>query len=294
MDGFAEKGTPDGWDLALGKVRGFRTWTMRLPIRSPASTCIGLRTSVCGWGRNMDYPAPVLPMLDQSYVEGMYGGHWKYTRQREGWYHASCTGANATGANVPSLESLPGKVKYGHRPPYPGCGCGYWAYWNTRDNADFENLIPWVKKYDYRGYEVVIPLSGVIDGSGATIIGDKGFRTERARITDLSMPVTGGCFYEEEITNHSYNSYSDPSRYWHNPYTPSYNSFQSFQRQEPLSITQFLSRELTVPEEAVQETIHWAVAASLGGNFKWHASLRDLVNSCPPDENYGGWHEQAL
>lgn len=274
MEGFAEKGTPADWDLALGTVRGFRSWTMRLPLRSASEMGQGLRggSALYGWGRNMDHYAPVLPILDQSHVEGMYGGPWKYTRQREGWYHASCTGANSRHRR--------------HRPPEPDCGCGFWAYWNTSDDLHFGTQLPWVKKYNYRGYEVLIPLSGTIDGSGPTIIGDRGFRTGRARITDLSMPVTGHCVYEEE-SQLIPTTFTDPALpAVLSPVISSY-SYMSSHVRDVDSLLSFLSRELAVPEDLVQETVYAAVALSLGGNFRWHASARELIAACPPDENYG-------
>lgn len=61
-----------------------------------------------------------------------------------------------------------------HVPPHvENCGCGFWAYW-TRDAAD--------KAYT-GGDSAVI---GVVEGYGRTLLGDKGFRSAKARILGLA------------------------------------------------------------------------------------------------------------
>lgn len=264
--------------MALGTVRGYRTWTMRLPLRSPSG--MGLRvmnSGLYGWGTSMDYyAAPALPAMDQSYVEGMFGGHWRYIRQHDGLYQASC------GASIISYSHAGqfwDSKRIKHTPPDSSCGCGYWAYWDTRNVPDFTAQRPWVSKHAYGGYEAIIPLSGVIEGSGPTIIGETGFRTARARITDLAVVDTGGCVYEEErggiiADNGDVVSFAG--------FGGSYQQYQTF------SLTQFLSRDLKVPEHMVKETIYAAVVTALGSNFKWHDTPDLLRQNCPPDENYGG------
>lgn len=55
------------------------------------------------------------------------------------------------------------------------CGCGIWAYWR----------LPFSRKSSTGGY--TYPVAGRIEGSGRVVIGEKGFRCERARITHLAV-----------------------------------------------------------------------------------------------------------
>lgn len=54
------------------------------------------------------------------------------------------------------------------------CGCGFWAYWR----------LPFSRKETAR---YTWPVAGRIEGSGRVVIGEKGFRCERARITHLAV-----------------------------------------------------------------------------------------------------------
>lgn len=264
MEGFAEKGTPSGWDMALGKVRGFRTWTMQLSLRSPYDSArYWTRDYPAGWGKNADYfNAQFLPSLDQASVEGMYGGHWSHRYMRNGWYDAMC-------------------VAWPHTPPDSDCGCGFWAYWKPEDCVEFQHQKPWVKrtKTGRDAYDLLIPLAGVIEGSGPTIIGDRGFRTACARITDLTITAAGGCTYEEEWTPFDRIITVDASDLDF--------MFRDHVHRNEASLVAFLSRELQVPEHLITETIYAAAALSLGNNFSWHESPLHLISACPPDDNYG-------
>lgn len=265
MEGFAEKGTPSGWDMALGKVRGFRTWTLNLTLASQYDSVRSYsRDYPAGWGKNADYfNAPFLPDRTGASVAGMFGGHWSHMYMRNGWYDAMC-------------------VARPHTPPDSDCGCGFWAYWKPEDCVEFQHQKPWVKrtKTGRDVYDLWIPLAGVVEGSGPTIIGDRGFRTARARITDLSLPgFTEGCTYEEEGSPYSPIGLG--------PYFFDEFVFNMPVRRYEASLVAFLSRELQVPEHLITETIDVAVESSLGKSFTWHESSLSLIGACPPDENYG-------
>src|SRR5882757_5529201 len=113
--------------MALGKVRGFRIWTLQLSLR-PWSQVTRSYRPPAGWGKNAGYfDAPFLPDLDRASVAGMYGGHWDHKYMRNGWYDAMC-------------------VAEPHTPPGSGCGCGFWAYWKPGERAEFQHQNPWVKR----------------------------------------------------------------------------------------------------------------------------------------------------
>lgn len=65
----------------------------------------------------------------------------------------------------------------------PECTCGFWA----RRASGTESL-PTSKSLDTENFAV-----GVIDGYGKTVVGDQGFRSEKAKITALVVP-SGGIF----------------------------------------------------------------------------------------------------
>jgi hypothetical protein len=59
----------------------------------------------------------------------------------------------------------------GHAAPDLDCSCGFWAYWASPNPHGF-----------------AIPVLGVIEGYGRTLIGELGFRCSRARILALHLP----------------------------------------------------------------------------------------------------------
>lgn len=254
----------------MGKVRGFRVWTMRLVLRPIASLALSRNDytgwkGYTGWGRDHSTWASYLPERSGS-VEGMYGGQWNKYSMREGWYHASCRDNTC------------------RRPPSPGCGCGFWAHWNTQ--LGFFTPQPWIKKRRNPPgeYWISIPLCGVIDGSGATIIGDKGFRTERARITDLAVPLTTSSVIEEE-PDPTEEILPEPDPW--GVITTSSISLTAIKYHPQQPVARFLAEELDIPEAVVIETIYGTAESALGIGFKWHGSPEALAVNCHPDENYG-------
>jgi len=80
-------------------------------------------------------------------------------------------GVNEAHCNYVDAHEPPVEVdEYGN-----GCGCGFWAYW-----------VPQSHSLDRNPY--ALPVVGVIEGSGRTLIGPKGFRSQQARIAALHLP----------------------------------------------------------------------------------------------------------
>lgn len=70
------------------------------------------------------------------------------------------------------------KTSYPHDPslvPAENCGCGFWAYWR-------------LQLHELGGSQIKV--CGVIEGYGAVLIGEKGFRAAKARIVALHLPLT--------------------------------------------------------------------------------------------------------
>ncbi len=71
-----------------------------------------------------------------------------------------------------------------HEVPWEQCACGFWAYWEVPDEPNPHNF--------------GIPVLGVIEGYGRTLIGDRGFRCARARITALRFTSDIATWKKEE------------------------------------------------------------------------------------------------
>jgi hypothetical protein len=56
------------------------------------------------------------------------------------------------------------------------CGCGFWAYWDMAGLS--------ANRFSTSGRG--LPVLGVIEGTGRVLLGEKGFRSQRARITALA------------------------------------------------------------------------------------------------------------
>lgn len=73
------------------------------------------------------------------------------------------------GVNIARCRRMEDPIQE-HRSPCSECGCGFWAYWASYDAVWGE-------------------LVGVIEGYGKTLIGDKGFRCEKAKILALAPRI---------------------------------------------------------------------------------------------------------
>lgn len=77
-----------------------------------------------------------------------------------------------------------------HEVPDESCACGFWAYWAVPDALNPHNF--------------GVPVLGVIEGYGRTLIGDKGFRCARARITALHFSDVAAAAWIEGRDEPSY------------------------------------------------------------------------------------------
>jgi hypothetical protein len=80
---------------------------------------------------------------------------------------ATCraSGASGWGGHCHPPESIPDEE----------CGCGFWAYWTLQPH-DLGSA--------------GLPVCGVVEGYGAVLTGEKGFRAAKARIVALHLPFT--------------------------------------------------------------------------------------------------------
>jgi hypothetical protein len=83
----------------------------------------------------------------------------------------------------PGVQEAACKNNRPHTPPVDvdehgvSCGCGFWAYWE-QSSSTFGNS------------SEELPICGIIEGSGRVLIGEKGFRSQKARIIALALPFT--------------------------------------------------------------------------------------------------------
>ena len=85
-------------------------------------------------------------------------------------------GSWAMGENV-AYCAKGGRPDDAHMVPEEDCACGFWAYWTTAASGNPHNF--------------QLPVLGVIEGYGKTLIGEKGFRCAKARIVALHIPPAG-------------------------------------------------------------------------------------------------------
>jgi hypothetical protein len=114
---------------------------------------------------------------------GAFGGTW-----HEGENLATCrrdhgltmvinTWAGPRSVSVSALGAIVQAAGVGqrrHPAPDPECTCGFYAFWRPEP-------LPVYEQY---------PVIGVIEGYGRTVIGDRGFRCEKAKILGLHLPPT--------------------------------------------------------------------------------------------------------
>lgn len=170
MRGFSEQG-PQDWDFAIGSVTGYRWWYWHVPPK-----LAGYRDEE--WANGPD---------SYSYLVGAYKGEWE-----PGRIEAQCK-SHGTGLSY----SFKAELEYEHIVPANRCGCGFWAYWDQGLKAE-EILYNAAKQpnivreyYLNKTPMVKVPVLGVVEGSGRTIIGTKGFRSQYAKIKALCIPEEG-------------------------------------------------------------------------------------------------------
>lgn len=165
LSGFAEKSEPEGWDLGLGTVVGYRTWEFRRhsPYCRPGT---GYRYTTPGdvayLAYNNRWPSPECGCMQG--LRGKWGQQWNSAD-----YTATCAAEMTRYRCKRPLE----------RPDL--CACGVWAYWQLPAGHPLLNsrISPLVA--------AEWPVAGRVEGSGRVVIGEKGFRCENARITHLAV-----------------------------------------------------------------------------------------------------------
>ena len=174
MQGYSEHGTPDDWDMAIGTIRGYRWFKIEIP-----ESWAGVRS--LSLGKKGYYDVTGKPDLqDSGMLEldddeipslfGAYGGEW-----HDGVNEARCRR---------SISTRPGGG-FHHEPPEirEACGCGFWAYFDENLRCD-SVLSQWTQA---RAGMTGIAVLGCIEGSGRVIVGEKGFRSQYAKITALAV-----------------------------------------------------------------------------------------------------------
>jgi hypothetical protein len=73
---------------------------------------------------------------------------------------------------IPGLNEAQCLAGCSHGVPDVRCGCGFWAYWQFQ-------------QHDLGGG---LTVAGIIEGTGRTLIGERGFRCQQARIVALHLP----------------------------------------------------------------------------------------------------------
>lgn len=167
--GFSENGPiPESsdWDFGIGSVTGYRWWWWHV------------NPYFAGF-ENEEYAARSQQF---SYLIGAYRGEWE-----DGRLEAACK-VNGTGSLFFDAE------RKDHVVPANGCGCGFWAYF--RQDLQMAEVLfnsdtrPRVVQEAYMGVDTVkVPILGVVEGTGRTVIGEKGFRSQHAKIKALCLPV---------------------------------------------------------------------------------------------------------
>lgn len=94
----------------------------------------------------------------------------------------------ANGAHDPSLI------------PLENCGCGFWAYWRLQSHDIGAGSLP---------------VCGVVEGYGAVLIGEKGFRAAKARIVALHLPFT--IMPADYVPHDPEREYGSHNPWWNHP-----------------------------------------------------------------------------
>lgn len=175
LDGYSEEGTPDDWDLAMGAIRGYRWFKIDIPVSwagirnrtvQPGYYDATGKPSVTDEGM-LDLPDSELPSLT-----GAYSGTWE-----DGVNEAKCRR---------TMTTSPSDFK--HEPPEvrTACGCGFWAYFDEHLGVDTV-LSNWYSPTKDKSLWTGIAVLGCIEGTGRVIVGEKGFRSQYAKVVGLAV-----------------------------------------------------------------------------------------------------------
>lgn len=100
------------------------------------------------------------------------------------WLTKPMTGATGRFDWMPGVNEARCNNDASHNPPVDAdpsgraCGCGFWAYWDIAALAAGGAMSLSLSSY--------VPITGVIEGSGRVLVGERGFRAQKARIIALA------------------------------------------------------------------------------------------------------------
>lgn len=274
LEGFSEKGEPESWDMALGTVRGFRWWTLSMNFREMHKDAIwNLVSLLRKWT-----PDPL-----RSEVYGMHSGQWGKAVASSGVHKATCTAATYVKRTATARHGT-------DEVPHPDCGCGFWAYWDSGSYSSwFGPVFPYVRRGRNYGMQLHLPLKGVIEGSGRTIIGEKGFRCQYARITDLAPLTDSGCLLEDEDRNEQLYPYGAHGGHYVSVATGqslfSGDAWVPNPIQEVGPLLPFIEHVTGVPQQEFREMLQTTLVSILGTGFKYYPSMESLDLCALRDED---------
>jgi hypothetical protein len=301
MDGFSEQGQPGEWDMAIGTVKGYRWWILTVPFESaaPPHTRASFDRYRYGLGLGIDELPPSmlnemtgyekwLPNMRKAQVTGMHAYPWSYRdTDDDGWYQASCAQLGSYSTN-PITGNTVRLVDAGHgEVPDSKCGCGFWAYWHGLV-ADWDACRPYVVSASRHRINVMVPVGGVVEGSGRTIIGERGFRAEKVRITDLAFNIKGtNAVFQDDSGTGDFLHYGSGNS-WVNPaIVPAWSAVTIPSPCEVGAFLPYLEYRTELRSEVLMRVFDTALNNALGSGFRWHGDIYRLRETCHPDENYG-------
>lgn len=166
LAGYSERGAPEAWDLAMGEVYGYRWWYLVVPPELVGYIGCTDRVTTRRYGT----------------LYGANNQSWQ-----DGRLEARCT----SNTSMRSFSFTMDRQHPVHQPPETreACGCGFWAYFNRGLAVDEVMSGQFAGKFPaLLSYGAVIPVFGVVKGTGRVIIGEKGFRCQYAQIMGLCIP----------------------------------------------------------------------------------------------------------
>jgi hypothetical protein len=178
MAGYRQGGGMEGFDgagdLAIGTVTGIRSFK---------------------WQHDRNGYRP-----GSNVLVGVTGYRWN-----QGENIAVCNVTRTTGpmtaASFLGVPVIPGSEieqpgDSGHRPPVEDCSCGFWAYWELSCAACHPGHGRHMS-YSCGGGDW---LHGIVEGYGSTLIGESGFRSEKARLVAVCVPLALGAWWRDDVS----------------------------------------------------------------------------------------------
>lgn len=254
MHGYSERGAPEDWDMAAGEVRGYRWWNLSVP-----PWVVGVGTEEYDEAKRRYFGS----LREPGVLTGANSQPWKPGRNE-----AVCT--RMAFADSQHLMHQPPEVR-------EDCGCGFWAYFSPDLRVgEVLGMSPANRPpVTHDGSSYVIPVFGVIRGTGRVIIGEKGFRSQYAEITGLCVP--------DEARAYMQRWYAPSSGYARDEYN--FGSSDTYSRWD-----EYASYRNLGPASPEEEPHRAAAAETLLSEafpkVKVMSGRETLTKYFPPDKNY--------